>query len=259
MNLENYSTLNQTARHGNVSDRYGQIPTSRMLTILADHGWHPSKVQEARANKEANRGFQKHIVRLQNPTNFPTQIAGYIPEIVLVNAHMGTSMFKLLLGIFRFICENGLFVGETFESTSVRHIGFAEDKAEAAIKKIALQAPQSIQAVESFRAITLNDSERMAYAESALELVKNPEDKFQIRPDVLLRPQRNADARDQSLWGTFNVVQEHLVKGGIRRYTNTGRRARTRAITSIDKNVELNRSLWMLTEKMAELKHGLNA
>ena len=45
------------------------------------------------------------------------------------------------------------------------------------------------------------------------------------------------------------------MKGGIRGYNKEKRRAiTTRAVKSIDRNVKLNKALWTLTEKMAELK-----
>ena len=62
----------------------------------------------------------------------------------------------------------------------------------------------------------------------------------------------------QSLWQTFNVIQENLIRGGLdgRRQTADGRirRSRTRPINGIDQNVGLNRALWTLAEGMQRLK-----
>ena len=55
-----------------------------------------------------------------------------------------------------------------------------------------------------------------------------------------------------------NVVQENIIKGGIHGYRTDdhGRicRAKSRGVKAIDQNVKLNRALWTLAEKMAELK-----
>ena len=69
--------------------------------------------------------------------------------------------------------------------------------------------------------------------------------------------------RETTFSGTFNIVQENLMKGGIRgqkrvEVENTDRfrihRTTTRKIKAIDKDMKVNKSLWNLTEKMKELK-----
>lgn len=256
LNTERYLTLNQTEAHENTSDRYAMVPTSRMLNVLADYGWHPAKVKEANTRVEGNRGFQKHVVRLRNSQfNSPITIGEYVPEIVLINSHMGSSAFQLMCGVYRLVCSNGLTVGENWSTERIVHKGYADEKAENAIRRIVQVLPEVTGKVEEFRAIGMNDSERLAFAESALELVKDADDKYSIRPDRIIQPRRWADRSDQSLWGTFNVVQENLIRGGIRRTDSVGRRSHTRQVKSIDKDLAINRALWTLTEKMAELKH----
>ena len=74
---------------------------------------------------------------------------------------------------------------------------------------------------------------------------------------VVHRPRRREDV-DRSLWTTFNVIQENVVRGGLqgRKRNAEGRirRAQTRAINGIDQNVTLNRALWTLAEGMQRLK-----
>lgn len=257
MNIENFATINQASAHSKTSDRYAMIPTSRMLNILADHGFMPAKVQEARTRIEENRGFQKHIVRLR-AANTSAIVGEYYPEIVLINSHMGSSSFQLMCGVYRLVCANGMMVGETWGTERVKHTGFADDKAEQAVIRIANALPRVGEAVESFRSIALNDSERMAFASSAIELVKDGDDKYSLDPANVIRPRRWSDKADQSLWGTFNVVQESLIRGGVRRVDANGNRSRTREVRNIDRSVAINRALWMLTEKMAELKTANN-
>lgn len=60
---------------------------------------------------------------------------------------------------------------------------------------------------------------------------------------------------------TFNVIQENTVKGGLHGVSvnaETGQRRRqtTRAVTGIDQDVRLNKALWLLGERMAQLKHA---
>jgi hypothetical protein len=53
---------------------------------------------------------------------------------------------------------------------------------------------------------------------------------------------------------SFQRIQEHLTRGGLRGRTAQGRRMRTREVAGIDRNVALNRALWVLAEKMRRLK-----
>jgi translation initiation factor 1 (eIF-1/SUI1) len=69
------------------------------------------------------------------------------------------------------------------------------------------------------------------------------------------------------MWTTLNVVQENVIKGGLQGVAITtderGRRQRrnvtTRQVNGIDQDVKLNRALWTLAEKMAELKSAAAA
>jgi len=64
------------------------------------------------------------------------------------------------------------------------------------------------------------------------------------------------DDVSQNLWPTFNVVQENLVRGGLRGTNPNNKRVTTRAVKGIDTNVKLNQALWILAERMAELKQA---
>jgi Domain of unknown function (DUF932) len=103
--------------------------------------------------------------------------------------------------------------------------------------------------------------EQNAFAEAAHELrFADLEGKVEtpITPaQLLITPRRSADSGND-LWHTFNRVQENTIRGGItawgRDANNQRRRTTTREVKGIDQDVKLNRALWMLTEKMAELK-----
>jgi hypothetical protein len=50
-------------------------------------------------------------------------------------------------------------------------------------------------------------------------------------------------------------LREHLVRGGVQGTTpGTGRRTHTRPVEGVAENTKLNRALWTLAQKMAELK-----
>lgn len=256
MDTSKYLTLSQTQPHEKTSSKYSLIPTSRALTVLQDHGWMPAKVNEARIRKESNRGFQSHMVRLRQPKDMNANInSGEFPEIVLINSHMGSASFQIMLGFFRLVCSNGAIAGENVESYRIRHVGFTEEKFENALSRLISQAPKVIESVNSFKSIELTSNEQKIYAQSAIELVRGEDNKFSIDPSMLVAPRRSED-RAPSLWNTFNIVQEKFIRGGLRVTRQDGRRTTMRAVKSIDKDVAINRALWTLTEKMAQLKTG---
>ena len=63
-----------------------------------------------------------------------------------------------------------------------------------------------------------------------------------------------SSTRDRILWTTFNVVQENVIRGGIRGRTEKGSLTRTREVTGIDGDIKLNQALWKLAEEFAKLK-----
>lgn len=254
LELSNYATINQNHAHESTSDRYGFVSTKEVLDVLADHDWHPSTVKEMSVRKYSRRGFQQHLIRLRQKANQAMIVGQVIPEIVFLNAHDRSSQVELFSGLFRLACLNGLSVGigGKFQTYKIRHIGYTAEKVAMALKSIVTETPLIAESVERFQSIQLTDSEQVAYAESAIELVNDGE-KFAMSPyDVLSA--RRYDDRKSDLWTTFNRVQENVIKGGIRRVNTDGQSRRTREVKSIDRNVDLNRALWSLTEKMAELK-----
>jgi hypothetical protein len=249
MNIERFATLTQNRPHHAVSEKYRFIPTKEVLDIAADHGWFPANVQEARTRVEANHGFQKHIVRLRNVL---MSRGMEFPEIVVVNSHLGSAAFWLLLGWFRCVCLNGTIVGDTVESHKIRHVGFAPSLVESAIKQILDVTPRVEENVNRFKAIEMTPAEQRVFAKAAAELRFDAE-KVNVEPDQLLTVRRYDD-KGSDLWTTFNRVQENVIRGGVRTRTADGRRVRSRAVTGVSEDVRLNRALWTLTEEFAKLK-----
>ncbi len=159
-------------------------------------------------------------------------------------------------GIFRLVCSNGLTVQSAdFGSVSVRHAG-ARDFQQRIIDvtdQVIEDAPRTLEKIEGWKAIELTAPQREAFASAVAEV---RDATVKVEPRQLLSPRR-AEDRKTDLWTTANVVQENVMKGGISGVSGTtGRRIRTRAIGSVGEDVRLNRALWTLTEKMAELVSG---
>lgn len=249
-----------TQAHESRSARFAPVPTVTVLDALRAEGFEPFSAVQARTRVEGKAEFTKHMVRLRHRSL--TNTTGDSFEIVLVNANDGTSAYQMIPGFFRFVCENGLMTGETFSEVKVRHSGNAIGEVIEGAYRVLEDAPLVAEQVASWKAITLQDGERQALAESAhiLRFPKADQDgeaPAPVQPEALLRPRRSAD-RATDLWTAFNVVQENTLKGGltgrVRNAEGRLQRRTTREVAGIDQNRSLNRALWLLTQRMAELK-----
>lgn len=245
--------------HESRSDRYLYIPTIEVVRGLVAQGFSPVFACEAKARDEGKVGFTKHMVRFRQEG--AAAVAGAVPELIMVNSHDGSTRYQFMAGMFRFICANGSIVGTRFADVGVRHTGTVVDEAIEGAFTVAREFEKVRAAASQMQAITLKKEHQDAFATGALALKYHDEETGQIdapiQPAQLLIPRRHEDGA-ADLWTTYNVVQENLIRGGLRgkrRDAATGRtkRSTTRAVNGIDGNVKLNRALWTVTEKMAEL------
>jgi hypothetical protein len=250
MNLEMYRSVNQTHRNPHTTtEAYKFIPTTRVLNVLADHGWQPKRVTESGIRNELFRGYQRHMVELENEQySKGLDVGGVTPRIVLTNDHKGGSSCSLFAGLFELICCNGLVVKrESWKEHRIPHIGFADWKVSLAVKDIIRQVPQVLETRDKWRSIKLDSPQMVSFVERAIPL--RFDSKVEVRPHNLLFFRPGQD--DFSLWSVFNTVQERLIMGGIEYEREDGRTAYSRPVNAIDATVRINRDLWALAEKTA--------
>jgi len=237
--------------HASRSDRYTYIPTIDVIRGLRKEGFEPFMVAQGRTRIPGKAEFTKHMLRMRHASQINT---GEAQEIILINSHDGTSSYQLLAGEFVFVCCNGLVTGNKMADIRIRHKGdIVSDVIQGAYDVI--DGFGLIREVKGeMKSITLSRPEQQLFAETALSL-KYDGETAPIQPAQLLRPRRMEDA-DDTLWKTFNRVQENVIRGGLAGHNANGRRVRTREVTAIDSDLKLNRALWTLAEKMAELKQA---
>ncbi|MFP4683978.1 MAG: DUF932 domain-containing protein [Ectothiorhodospira sp.] len=245
------------APHEAVSDRYGFVPTIQVVHALRDEGWYPVRAQQTNCRDLERVDVAKHMIRFRQDPDRQMAVGDSVAELVLTNSHDRSSAYQLDLGLFRLICLNGMVtpVGET-GGIRVRHGKNVVNEILEGSVALVDHVPTIQTAMEAFQSLSVDHDEAELFATAALELRYGDDwqRKAPIKPENLLEARRREDERDQSLWGVFNKTQENLLKGGIRGYTRSGRRTRTRAIHSVTEDVRLNRALWRLTERFAELK-----
>ena len=259
------SAFTETA-HASRSARYAQIPTVSVIEGMVAAGFFPFQASESRTKDETRFGFTKHMIRFRSMASFRAglEVGGNVPEVVLINSHDGSSRYKLMAGIFRLICSNGMIVADSMlASISIRHTGDIVREVISGSRQLTDGVPRMLGVVRDWQAIELTPDEQGVFASAAHTLRFDAEGHVNtpIHPRQLLAPRRAEDATGNDLWRTFNRIQENVIKGGLHavKRTETGRRIRrvsTREITGINQDVKLNRALWTLAEKMAELKQA---
>ena len=241
-----------TQPHDGVSDRYAFIPTTAVLDILRDRGFHPVKAAQTVTRLPNRKSFARHVIRFRHTDHLqPQGIGSETPELVLTNSHDRSSAYVIMAGIWRLVCGNGLMVQSAeFGSISVRHSGGHDFSSRIldATQQVIEETPRILERIEAWKGIELAQPQRLALATAALELRDNPI----VTPDQLLIPRRPED-RKTDLWTVSQTIQENLTKGGLRGRASTGRRATTRPIRSVSEDLKTNKALWRLTTEMAKL------
>jgi hypothetical protein len=233
--------------HEAMSERYISIPTFTILNLLKKEGFFPFFVAQSYSRQEGKSAFAKHMIRLRPKDSI---LAKDVGEIILINSHDGTSSYKMMSGVYRFVCQNGLIIGNTVTDYTIFHKGnVKQDILSAAYAIIGNFAKINIQ-IDRMRAVNLDYEEQEMFAKSALKLKYNQDSP--IKPRELLQIRRNDD-QGNDLWRTFNKVQENIIRGGLSGKAN-GRRIKTRKVVAIASNIKLNRALWNLADQMASSK-----
>jgi len=95
--------------------------------------------------------------------------------------------------------------------------------------------------------VKMDTDKKIDFASKALGIRwKNTEDISTLTLETIINPLRNDDF-ESTLWNTFNVVQEKLIRGGF--VKQQGRNVRTvKPITSLTMDTMINQKLWELAE-----------
>lgn len=233
------------------SGRYGFVSTLSAIEFLENEGFHVTGASQMFARKKDNR-FVRHVVTMthDNDLKADDQGAEAIPQILLFNSHNGTTALKLQTGFFRFVCANGLIVGETMSEVKMRHSSSIHDLLADQLSAYAAQTQESVQLIDRWKTKKLTAGAMDAFAKRAAEIrVAGGNEASYYEPREILKPRRDDDDNN-SLWSVFNRVQENLVKGGIQGQRESGRLVTLRPLTNIRKNTEFNQQLWKLAEEV---------
>ncbi|UUX95399.1 DUF932 domain-containing protein [Aquabacterium sp. J223] len=250
-------------KHASRSERYTYIPTIDVLRGLRKEGFEPFMVAQGASRVEGKAAFTKHLVRLRHHRDGlgRAQSRPEAQEIILINSHDGASSYQMLAGLFRFVCCNGLVVGDVVEDIRIPHRGDVQGEVIEGAFRVLDQFEAVQEHTEAMKALQLQTAEQIAFATAALALrfgERVVEDtgghrSAPVTAEQLVEARRPEDI-GPSLWSTFQRVQENTIRGGQPGRSAQGRRLQTRPVGSIDRGVSLNRALWTLAEEMRKLK-----
>jgi len=251
-----------TDRHESRSERFTYIPTYEVVAGLRAQGFVPVRAIQGSSRIEGKAEFTKHMIRFQHPDYAARRSMGAVaPEVVLLNAHDGTSSYRTMSGVFRSICTNSMIVMED-GATDLRipHKGDVLSQVIEGSFTVIEQSRLTLDRADAWAGVQLDQAEAQVMAEAA-HIVRfgdaEGETETPIKPAQLLAPRRRDDVGND-LWRVFNRVQENAIRGGLsaigRDANNRPRRATSREVKGIDADVKINRALWHLTERMAALK-----
>jgi hypothetical protein len=250
-------------KHASRSERYTYIPTIEVLRGLRKEGFEPFMVAQGASRIEGKAAFTKYMIRIRHHRDIggAVQTRPEVNEIILINSHDGASSYQLMGGRFRFICCNGLVVGEVVDDIRIAHKGNVQGEVIEGAIRVLDQFEAIDSSVDAMQALKLEPREEIAFATAALALrfgERSVEETGGHRPAPITAEQLNEARRTEDtghdLWATFQRVQANVMLGGQRGRSAHGRRLRTRPVGSIDRGVSLNRALWMLAEEMRRLK-----
>ena len=240
------------------SDKYSEISTMDILGKLEEKGFYLADAAQSYSQTQVNAKYAKHVLRLRHEdSRFCDN--GLIPEIVLVNSHDGLCSYRLMSGIYRTVCANGLIAGESYHYVRICHQGDVMNDVIEGVYSVIDNNQKMLTSINEMSAIQLDTSEKKLIAQEALRLrLKNKKTEGRFDAGALINPRRFEELNKHDLFTVFNIVQENIIKGRqVKHFDDEGyfTYRNLRKITSIDQNEKINRGLWTFVEAMKQGQH----
>lgn len=235
--------------HAARGPRYLYVPTIQPLQTLLDNGWGVYEASQQRARAADRDPYTKHMLRMRKLSDFDTDSWGKkegVPEVILINAHDGTAAYHLIAGYFRFICSNGMMVGQKLAGFKVRHTVSAQTNLEvldSAERTVTEKFPLMLEHVEAMQGKEISEKAAEEFAALALRL-RYGDTMAPFQPAALLDCRRTADA-GASVWKVLNRIQENVLNGGWETKSHMfDRKSMVRPVERVSAVTKINTGLW---------------
>ena len=232
------------------SPKYTFTNSVDLVEDLDRLGFQLTSAKQSKTSNPDMAAYGTHIMRFGNPELYIKGSDGQIearPEVVIINDHMGNRPVQFEAGLFRLVCSNGLVIkSQDLGAFRERHTRFDFEGLKRMIGEKVDGMKGIVEKISKWNGKLMSDAERFAFAAEAVALrLANDRKPENYELHEILTPKRSAD-EGKSLWKTFNIVQENLIKGG---YQMNERQAR--AITNPIQDIKINQDLWTLAEAYA--------
>ena len=224
-----------------MSNKYTFVPTIEVVENFDREGW---KVYSAKQVGQGNYG--QHELRLRNG-ELP-QVGDSLIEAVIRNSHNGISAFSVSSGLHRLVCSNGLTVPTSVaDAISVRHMNFDLSTVRLITDQFAERLPIVQRSVGKMESTFLNEGQLVDFVNKSAMIRWEKGSIPTLKIEDFLRPERDGDVGN-SVWKTFNVIQEKFVRGGMKYNSKKGRVVSMKELKNFSHINKVNTSLWELAE-----------
>lgn len=235
-----------------LSARYVHVDSERVVAAMQEHGFQVASVKTGGARpgqQTRSAATTRHVIDFRHP-DMP-QLGDGVPRILFVNSHDGSTKASALAGVFRFVCSNGLVVGNTLYREQLRHTGTAAETLVERMQALARNTAPLFAQIERWTRKQLTAPQRQDFARMAAHLRWADAGRFDV--EDLLQVRRPEDDRGD-LWTVFNRVQEATTQAiGLTGITRSGRSTTARPLDAALPNLKYNAQLWELAEEFAQL------
>lgn len=224
-----------------MSNKYTFVPTMDILENFDREGWHVASASQV------GRGLHsKHELRLRNG-QFP-QVGDSLIEAIIRNSHDGTTTFSVSAGLYRLVCSNGLTVPTSIsDKISVRHMKFDMDTVREITDQFAERLPVIQNSVGKMETSFLNEERTVDFVNKSALIRWEKGSIPKINVEDFIRPLRHED-NGNTVWKTFNVIQEKFVRGGLKYQSEKGRVTSMKQLKDFQAVNKINTNLWELAE-----------
>lgn len=228
-----------------MTERYVHVNSAEVVQLMEREGYRVAAVRTA-SPRARDPLYARHSIDFRHAN--AKEIAGATPRILFTNSHDGTTSAQVMAGFYRFVCSNGLVIGETVGALRQRHSGDAAYELITRMRQLAKNTEKLYTKIDGWTRKELTLDQQINFAQLAAQLRWG--DAHMYGADQVLRVRRAEDDA-ANLWSVFNRIQENTIRGGLIGLSRSGRQATSRPLTDIGRDAAYNAALWTLAEEVA--------
>jgi hypothetical protein len=155
----------------------------------------------------------KHFVEIALKEIFTLPDGQYSPRVIIRNSYAGESALIVQIGLYRFVCSNGLIIGSNTFAQKIRHVGKSEEQVLEELTNSILVAIDKAKDLAWYQYTTMQVKLSLADAKRkiiSLNLSKAMEQKVL---NTFALPTRNEDDTG-TVYALYNIVNEIMRQRG---------------------------------------------